>query len=58
MIEDFQQNLTEINEKLLQRQNLVDQLNHENSKLKQQLDLTQIRVQQFQVRHLSNIDFI
>lgn len=54
MIEDLQQNLSELNEKLLQRQNLVEHINNENSKLKQQFDLVQIRLQQFQVPNSSN----
>ncbi len=49
IIEDLKQNLTELNEKFHNRQNLVDQLNIEITKLKQKLEQSEIRLQQFQV---------
>jgi len=48
-IEDLKQNLNELNEKFHNRQNLVDQLNIEMTKLKQKLEQSEIRLQQFQV---------
>lgn len=49
LIEDFKQNLTEINEKYHQRQYLIDQLNNEITQLKQKCEQSDIRLQQYQV---------
>jgi uncharacterized coiled-coil DUF342 family protein len=49
IIEDLKQNLNEINEKFHNRQNMIDQLNNEITKLKQKLEQSDIRLQQFQV---------
>lgn len=49
IIEDFKQNLTEVNEKFQHRQNTIEQLNNEIIQLKQKCEQSDIRLQQYQV---------
>lgn len=49
MIEDLNQNLNELNDKFNNRQNITDQLNNDILKLKQKLEQSEIRLQQYQV---------
>ncbi|CAF2706018.1 unnamed protein product [Rotaria sp. Silwood2] len=48
MIEDLKQNLNELDGKFNNRQNIIDQLNNEIIKLKQKLEQSEIRLEQFQ----------
>lgn len=50
MLEDLKQNLNEMTGKLEQRNSIVEQLNNDITKLKQKLEQSDIRVQQYQVR--------
>ena len=54
IMEDLKQNLNELNGKFLHRQTLLDQLNNENTRLKQKLDQSELRLQQFQVCERNN----
>ncbi|CAM2700448.1 unnamed protein product [Rotaria socialis] len=48
IIEDLQQNLNELDGKFNNRQNIIEQLNNEIIKLKQKVEQSEIRLQQFQ----------
>ncbi|CAF5186942.1 unnamed protein product, partial [Rotaria magnacalcarata] len=48
IIEDLQQNLNELNGKFNNRQNIIEQLNNEIIRLKQKVEQSEIRLQQFQ----------